>query len=293
MTRQISSPVLTAFVNVNVYIISGSGKGIIGGIVWPELWCNLGTFHAFAAPETGARQLVGTLKLDYVFVSFLKNLTFNLPSVWIYKSSYYIQLAVTKIATVLKVNINDPSISEDGKIFTVHEAPTYGCDTAINPVIVWLMLVILLLIIVNYKNMRRHIGLKQRQMGYVVASAGSFLVFCVILRWEPYISRYMIAYLALLCPMIGIGLDALNEVLKPKVMQTIMPIIYFMCAVELLGEIIYCGRILPENGADVSYFAFRGDTYEDYEEITQYINETECKNIGIYIGGDSYEYPLT
>lgn len=276
-----------------VILYGGFAGGIIGGIVWPELWRNLRTFHAFASQETGARQLVGTLKPDYVFVNFLKNLTFNLPSVWIYKSSYYIQWTVTKVATVLKVNIDDPSISEDGKIFSVHEAPTYGCDTAINPVIVWLMLVILLLIIVNYKNLRRCVGLKQRQMGYVIASSVSFFVFCVILRWEPYISRYMIAYLALLCPMIGIGLDALNEVSKPKVMQTIIPIIYFMCAVELLGEIIYCGRILPENGADVSYFAFRGDIYEDYEKITQYINETECKNVGIYIGGDSYEYPLT
>lgn len=279
--------------NWKVILYGSFAGGIICSIVCPELWRNLRTFHAFAAKQTGARQLVGTLKPDYVFVSFLKNLTFNLPSVWVYKSSYYIQLAVTKIAMALKVNIDDPSISEDGRVFEVHDAPNYASDTAINPLIVWLMLVILLLIMVNYKNLRKCIGLKQRQMGYVAASVGSFLLFCVILRWEPYISRYMIAYLALLCPMIGIGLDALSEVLKPKMMQSIIPIIYFMCAVELLGEIIYCGRILPENGADISYFAFRGDIYEDYEEITQYINETECKNIGLRIGGNSYEYPLT
>lgn len=45
-------------------------------------------------------------------------------------------------------------------------------------------------------------------------------------------------------------------------------------------------------GGDVSYFAFRGDIYGDYEEIVEYINETECSNIGICIGGDSYEYGI-
>ena len=27
--------------------------------------------------------------------------------------------------------------------------------------------------------------------------------------------------------------------------------------------------------------------------MTEYVNTHECKNIGLYIGGDSYEYPLT
>lgn len=114
----------------------------------------------------------------------------------------------------------------------------------------------------------------------------------MVLRWEPYISRYMIAYLALLCPAIGMGLDALNDLIKPRAMQSIVTVIYFLCAVELIVEMIYCGQILPENGGDVSYFAFRGDIYGDYEEIVEYINETECSNIGICIGGDSYEYGI-
>ena len=276
-----------------VILYGGFAGGIIGAIVFPELQRNWQTFHALAAQETGARQLIGTLRPSYVFVSFLKNLTFNLPSVWIYKSSYYIQCIVVKAASILNVTIDDQAISEDGKAFEVHDAPTYGCDTAINPVIVWLMLGLLVLIILNYKKIRTYLAVKDRQMGYMIASVGSFLLFCMVLRWEPYISRYMIAYLALLCPAIGMGLDALNDLIKPRAMQSIVTVIYFLCVVELIGEMIYCGRILPENGGDVSYFAFRGDIYGDYEEIVEYINETECSNIGLCIGGDSYEYPLT
>ena len=43
--------------------------------------------------------------------------------------------------------------------------------------------------------------------GYVTAAALSFLAFCTVLRWEPFVGRYMISYLALLCPMISMVLQ--------------------------------------------------------------------------------------
>ncbi len=38
-----------------------------------------------------------------------------------------------------------------------------------------------------------------------------FIIFCCLVRWEPYVSRYMISYLALLCPMIAFETEDFSE----------------------------------------------------------------------------------
>ena len=50
--------------------------------------------------------------------------------------------------------------------------------------------------------------------------------------------------------------------------------------------------IVKDYKDDKGYFVVRDGIYNDYKEITEYINGLDVKNIGVYIGGDSYEYPL-
>lgn len=268
------------------------GAGILLVIILlPELNRNFQTFHAFASQETGARQLIGSLHPRHILVNLSKNLAFNLPCVWLYRSSHYIYSFVNKIAVWLRIDINSPVISEDGREFSVHQPQTYGCDTAVNPVIVWAILIGTIIFVISLKNYIKNKENSQK-IGYFIVSVGSFFLFCAVLRWEPFVSRYMISYLALLCPAIGIVLDMVQERMPQAAVRGAYVILYFLCMTEMLGLFLNYRDIVKDYRGDKGYFVVRDGIYNDYKEITDYINGLDVESIGLYIGSDSYEYPL-
>lgn len=259
----------------------------------PGFYRNLLTFDAISAPSVGKRQLVGTLNPIEVFVNCIKNITFNMPTAWIYKSSKMIFYIVPVIARVLQVDINNPAISEDGRAFDVHNPQTYGHDTAVNPVIVYLLFFCIVLWIV--KNRKKH--LREFRNRYFVVAVISFFVFCALLRWEPFVSRYMISYLAILCPALVGQLEIFfeetyNEKYKGAWIR-IKTIICFMCITELCGVLIDNGWTALSKRGSAGYFVNRSEIYESYSKIAEAVNDKGYENIGLIIGGDVYEYPLT
>lgn len=268
------------------------GAGILLVIILlPELSRSFQTFHAFASQETGARQLIGSLHPRHILVNLSKNLAFNLPCVWLYQSSKNIYSFVNKIAAWLRIDINSPAISEDGREFSVHQPQTYDCDMAVNPVIVWAILIGTVIFVICLKNYIKN-NENSQKIGYFIVSVGSFFLFCAVLRWEPFVSRYMISYLALLCPAIGIVLDMVQERVPQEAVRGTCIILYFLCMTEMLGLFLNYRDIVKDYRGDKGYFVVRNGIYNDYEEITEYINTLDIKSLGLYIGSDSYEYPL-
>jgi hypothetical protein len=43
---------------------------------------------------------------------------------------------------------------------------------------------------------------------------------------------------------------------------------------------------------DYGYFANKKELYESYHDIAEYINGENVSNVGLWIGGNSFEYPL-
>lgn len=272
-----------------IYIIVAGG--VLFTVLSPEVYRNINTFSTFSAPGVGQRQLIGTLHERYVLVNSVKNFTFNMPTVWLYDSQNIIYKYNMKLARWLDVNINDPAISEDGREFEVRESQDYGHDTAVNALIIWLMIICILCWLL--KNRKRHMTEIENQ--YFFVATISFIVFCAILRWEPFVSRYMLSYLALLCPAIAGQIEIFFDT-KNKRICSIEPmfttIIYFLCATELVGMFYYHGNIALEQREISGYFKNR-DTIEDsYWKLAEYVNDREDRNIGLMIGSDTYEYPL-
>lgn len=264
-------------------------------VLIPEFLRNLQTFHALSAPIAGARQLVGSLHEKFLAVNFLKNFTFNMPSVWLYDSSSFIWKYVTRFASLLDIDINNEAISEDGGEFVVYEVQQYSHDRAINPVIVWLLIVTVVMLFIMVRKLRLK-QLKGIKAGYYLASVFSFVVFCTILRWEPFVSRYMITYLALLCPAIAVVVEWFMKKLRvtESVESGFLCIIGFCILVEALGMLCYHGRIAFGNyeGRTEGYFATRNYDYDTYNSAAEYIRQKNILEIGLLIGGDTYEYPL-
>lgn len=264
-------------------------------ILMPEFLRNLQTFHALSAPIAGARQLVGSLHEKYLAVNFIKNFTFNMPSIWLYDSSSLIFKYVIRFAGWLDIDINNEVISEDGREFMVYEVQNYSHDRAINPIIVWLLVVTMLMLIIMVRKLRLK-QLKGFKAGYYLASVFSFVGFCTILRWEPFVSRYMITYLALLCPAIAVVVEWFIKNLEEaaRAENGFLCIIGFCILVEVLGMFCYHGKMAFGNyeGRAEGYFATRNYDYDTYKSVTEYIKQKNILEIGLLVGEDTYEYPL-
>ena len=158
----------------------------------------------------------------------------------------------------------------------------------------WLLLIIIVLLVLRIFKIKRK-QLTSVKTGYIVSSILSFAVFTMVLRWEPFISSYMISYLALLCPAIvcvlGKELDMPHRI-REKV--AVKSIIYFLCIVDLYGLIDYHSKLAFENTREggKGYFAVRTPIEESYVESIQYVKEQGYKKVGLFLDGDAYEYPI-
>lgn len=255
----------------------------------PETLRNLKTFSAVSAPGVGQRQLIGTLHPLYMLVNFLKNFTFNLPSRYIPDSPNLLLRLVRKIALLLQVDINAASISEGGREFFVHGYGDYGHDTAVNPLIVYLLVFCILLGIWAC----RKYSVKRIVLGYSFIAMTCFMVFCAVLRWEPYVSRYMLSYLALLCPLIAVQIQ--NRLPGNIPRYLLVDIVVLLCIVDLSHQGVYHWTMMTRWGAErrpEGYFAIRYTEYEPYTALCAAIDERGYVLVGLSMGADDYEYPL-
>lgn len=254
----------------------------------PETLQNLRTFSAISDSGVGQRQLIGTLHPGYMFINWLKNITFNFPCRYIPDSSNLLLRLVRKMALLLHVELNAPSISEDGREFFVHGFGDYGHDTAVNPLIMYLLALCILLGIAAC----RKYSLKRIVRGYSFIAMTCFMVFCAVLRWEPYVSRYMLSYLALLCPLIAIQLQ--NRL--PRIPRYVLiTSVILLCLADLSYQSAYHRIMMTRWGAarrPEGYFASRSTEYEPYTALCTAIDNIGGTSVGLVMGSDDYEYPL-
>ena len=256
----------------------------------PELIRNIHTFGAISAPSVGKRQLVGTLNPLYLLVNLAKNSTYNLPNVYIKNFNAFLLKALRKFSLLLGVVMDDPSISEDGRVFSLHSAPNYGHDTALNPIINWLFFFCLLYALIHFLKKRA----PKWYTSYSLVVSVCFIFFCTVLRWEPFVSRYMVSYLTLLCPMIAYQLQQMTSTSR-GLRTGIIGAICLLCVIDVVEMGTYHHNLCILYGANETpygYFVNRSNEYAPYQSICQEIADLGYSQIGLRMEEDNYEYPL-
>lgn len=258
----------------------------------PEILRNFRSFGAYASPSAGAAQLVGTLQPSYLFVNMIKNLSFNLPTRFVKNGHEIFTVFAEKAAELLSVELNAESISERGGAYMLHEAGNYGCDTAVNPMVFWLFLFCVLWAVLGF-------GRKKWQgccRGYFAAASVSFAAFCMVLRWEPFVSRYMVAYLALLCPMIAAGIQMGTEGKRGRPFRRgIVGVISLLCVLGAVSLSRYHFDIWkgPARTRPYGYFTARYDEMAVYFPLADQIKSKQYDEVGLHLlKADDFEYPF-
>ena len=261
-------------------------------VVLPETWRNLSTFHAFSASNVSSGQLIGSFHERYLAVNFLKNFTSNMPSVWLYDSSAFIWKFVVRFAGWVDIDIDDAAITNNEAEFVVRDAQTYSHSSAVNPIILWLLIITVIVLIFMARKIEWK-KLKSMKAGYYLASVIGFLVFCTILKWSPWRNRYMIFYLALLSPAIVCVIEwFMRNIKQEKIELAFGAIVWFCMLTEIFGLFIYHNEKAFEKGKEERYFLSRTEEYAPYREAADYLAENDLKEIGLLLGSDTYEYPI-
>lgn len=260
--------------------------------ILPGLVRNIRTFGAISPPMVGERQLIGTLLPEYVLLNFTKNFTYNMPVPFWRGSAVLFTIWIGRLAKLLGVYLNDPRISENGQNFVMHQAPEFGHDTAINPLCMYLFLFCVAAALVTRRKRRERTGQAAAWSGYAMAVTAAFAIFCMALRWEPYVTRYMLSYLALLCPVIAV---VLQDCLPAKWKKGVLVVVCLCCTADLAGLGRFHTEMCTEYGAGKrpeGYFANRMTEYEPYSEICEMIRQRGCRQVGISMKENNYEYPF-
>ncbi len=293
------------FFSLPIFITRRERPGIlifycfIGGITVlalcsPEIIRNIHTFGSIVDNTASGNIMVGTISPQYIFVNFLKNFTFNLPS----RLSPYIDTALTammkSISDLLNVPIDDPSISLSGS-FKYNDPVAYNFDYALNPLTEWSLILGVIALVILFVSQKKSIPMIRKYI--LMSGIVSFIFFCVILRWQEWGTRLMLPYLSLLCVLIGIIIDEVFPVMDMKwghASRSVVVIILFLSITGGLNSIalqIWCaakGRF----GKKVAVFATIPDLYYDYRSITDAIIQKGYKKIGIAGEEGLMEFPF-
>lgn len=164
----------------------------------------------------------------------------------------------------------------------------YAHDTAPNPVIAVSFLIVMIYMLVKFRKTRW----KSLTDRYTLATGIAFLIFCMAVRWEPFVVRYMLSYLALLCPVIALQVQEVED--RSGTGKGIRTLLVFLCMVDLIGLFYYhiniCYNQLASSKRSDGYFFYNEGQKESYDDLAAYLNQKDYQNIGLYMGG--YEYPI-
>ncbi len=253
--------------------------------VLPQFLFNMMVYGKALPDGVGKRQLVGTLQPNYLFLNFMKNFTYNLGNSVITKSKEYLSDFLYGLADICNVVLDDPTISEDGGAYGF-SSYQYGCDTALNPLVLFLAIFVVIWCIIRIRKQY------SKQVQFTLFAMTAYSVFCVFLRWEHYISRYLAAYFALFCPMIAIQLQDLYGVIKNiHIRRIAVAALGVICAINYYLAVENVYKIETKEYPD-SYFYHVGGWKSDYMAICDNIVQQQYKTIGYIVEPGGYEYPL-
>jgi hypothetical protein len=188
---------------------------------------------------------------------------------------------IMKLHGSLGMDPNDPRITWTGTAFqagswSVHE------DTASNP---WhfVFVLISLLLLLNFRNMDARL--------YTACLVTGFLLFCLVLKWQPWHSRLLLPLLVLAMPL---SIVVLSHYLNQRILFVIA-ILFVILALSPVFE----NTSRPVLGKDSIFIKDRPSQYfksqpgleRPYRKVIEKLPDG-CTKVGLMLRMDSWEYPL-
>jgi len=120
-----------------------------------------------------------------------------------------------------------------------------------------------------------------------------FLCFCVVFRWQPWHGRLHLPLFVLAAPFVAVALASLvergpgHQMLVLALGVSSIPYLLMNEARPLVGK-----RSLLRQTRAETLFNNNPDLRDSYERVAQSLLRSHCRDIGLNLGGDGWDYPL-
>jgi len=244
-------------------------------------------YHNFLALNVNKGVVNEVFSFFTIVSNSLRNIAIHLGStveLW----NWYIYRIVQ---VLIGDKMNDPNTTYLDLVFRpprfiIHE------DHTGNMLHVLLILFSLIIGIILFKKFTKY------QLSSILIPLLSILLWCLLLKWQKWPSKHLPLFL-ISVPYITLALDNIDHVKTKKMIISFIIIIFSYGSISLL---FYnkSRPILPLNEKSIffidrleGYFANRPELYSEYKQIVdKIIIEDVTDEIGMCIGGNSWEYPF-
>jgi len=230
--------------------------------------------------------------------NLLRNTGLNIgtPFPWINQLT---EKAIYALHGYLGISPGDPRTTFNALPFHIVTGSFNNENNAGSPlhlILLWLTL----LITVGSRKMYRH----RKLMFYILALSLAFLLFCLLIKWQPWGTRLHLPLLVLAAPYLAIALFQILS-FNRRVIAALSLCIILSALPWLFGNQTrpLIASINPEKKSlefrsvittprEEQYFADRPHIREAYKEVTRHLAAQGYPVIGIISSGDAWEYPI-
>ncbi|MFI3238434.1 MAG: glycosyltransferase family 39 protein [Lachnospiraceae bacterium] len=220
-----------------------------------------------------------------VLVNTYKNVVCNYVIEYIPQMEQMLENTGYTLAEELEVDLDDAAITSTN--FYVYSG-SYHHDLVVSFGINYMMLFVLGLLFV-YKKQYKKKGLLVLFAG---VSVFSFIFLCMMIRWSPWMIRYMIGIYGIYAAVIAATIDPLLKKNIGKIfLLAVIALSLFEGAQAYEYNIAVADYSATTDDPNDLYFFVRPESTA-YTQICDYILEGDVDELGIILGIDTYEYPL-
>jgi hypothetical protein len=201
--------------------------------------------------------------------------------------NFGIDSAIREFHRVLNIDINDPRTTTLQRDKFQVRRPSLHEDSATNLLHLSLILGAIFLFFIS-----KEIRSSRTLASYLTALFSGFLLFCALIKWSPYNSRYHLPLFVLASPFVAAVLfKRLNE----KVIVTIafalllsaLPWVFLNSTRPLMGD-----QSIRKHTRLDHYFNDRPEWRDAFLGAAYFLKANNCGQIGLDIGQNDWEYPF-
>jgi hypothetical protein len=205
----------------------------------------------------------------------------------IWQVNFGIDFAIRKFHRVLNIDIDDPRTTSLQRDKFQVLTPSLHEDNATNLLHLSLILGAIFLFFIS-----KEIRSSRVLTSYLTALFSGLLLFCALIKWSPYNSRYHLPLFVLASPFVAVVLfKSLNEkvieMIAFALLLSALPWVFFNSSRPLMGDQSIWKRTRLDH-----YFNNRPYLRKAFFGAADFLKSKQCSQIGLDIGPNDWEYPF-
>ena len=252
-------------------------------------WRNYDLFgYAIGAPQSFTKEY----KIEiFTLPTFLSNIIRNLAmyvGTSISRINGLIVAVVKLLHKILGILPNDPRVTwPPGQVYGL-TTPSFNENNASNPIHFGLILASVILIF-NQPKLKEF----KIVMVYLAATITTFLLLCLLLKFQPWQSRHHLTIFVLFSPIFGLTLSQLSNYKIANYIVVILILMSLPWVFHNKFRPLIAESNIFNSSRNKLYFTSRPSIEFAYNEAVDFVKSQNCTNIGLsFWTKNAWEYPL-